>query len=235
MTHPGLGQPISVAIETTCRAGGVALGAGDVLVEVLPFDAAYRAATQTVGRLAELLSRHGLAPADVQELYVSAGPGSFTGTRVGLTVARTLAQAIGAVRCVGVPTVRAVARAAEDWPGMDHLAVVLDARQGRVFWAAFDRGPDGLTPVQPGRLGSPRELLEQTPRPLYLCGEGLAYHDLRADGVTALPEDRWLPRVECVWAVGRQLAAAGQTVDYLQLLPLYTGQPEAVRKWDNLP
>ena len=43
---PEVEKPVSVAIETTCRAGGVALGGGEALVEVLRFDADRRAGTQ---------------------------------------------------------------------------------------------------------------------------------------------------------------------------------------------
>lgn len=234
-------RPLSLAIESTCRAGGVALGAGEALVEVLAFDAGRRAAMQVVAHADALCRRHGVEPADLDELYVSTGPGSFTGTRVGVTVVRTLAQAIqaarpqrGPVACVGVPTVLAVAENAQALPEVRHLAVVLDARHGRVWWARFERGPDGrLAAASPGQLATPEELLAAAPRPLHLVGEGLGYYAIEAQSVERLPESLWLPRAEGVWAVGRRLAATGRATGAFHVLPIYTGPPEAVRKWEQ--
>ena len=227
-----LEHPISVAIESTCRIGGLALGAGETLIEVLPFDASLRAATQVVARLDDLAGRHGFAPSEIGELYVSVGPGSFTGTRVGVTVARTLAQA-ALCKCVSVPTLQAVAHNAIPQADVQHLAVVLDAKHGRIFAQIFERQGQGFVPAALAELTTAQELLSRTPRPLHVIGEGLGYHDLHAEGVTYLPEKDWLPRAEGVWAVGRQMAAAGQFTDYAHLLPVYTGKPEAVRKWEE--
>lgn len=226
-----LPRPISVAIETTCRAGGVALGCGDELHDVEPFDATRRAATQVIARLDDLLKRNGLSARDVEELYVSAGPGSFTGTRVGVTAARTLGQAVESIKLVGVPTVAAVALAAED-AEIKHLAVVLDARRGEIYVARFDREGDDLVPAGKPAVTRPEQLLAEAPRPLHVTGEGLGYVEVAGEGVTKLDESLWLPAVEDVWALGRSAAKAGAFTGRNELLPIYTGQPEAVRKFD---
>ena len=221
-------------METTCRQGAVALGAGDALVAVLPFDAARRHATQVVARLDELMRGAGLRPADIQEIYVSCGPGSYTGTRVGVTVARTLTQAVGAVRCVSVPTVAAVAQNLHDAAELRHLAVVLDARRGLIYVARFDRLHGRWVQQGQARTTTPAEFLAAEPaRPLHLAGEGLWYVSMQGAGVQAVDESLWLPKVESVWRVGRQLAQAGHFTDLAHLRPIYTGKPEAIRLWDQ--
>ncbi|NLF30662.1 MAG: tRNA (adenosine(37)-N6)-threonylcarbamoyltransferase complex dimerization subunit type 1 TsaB [Planctomycetes bacterium] len=226
-------EPISVAIETTSRRGGVALGAGDRLVEALPFDAARRAATQVIVHLDDLLGRHGLAPAAIQELYLTAGPGSFTGTRIGVTVARTLARALPLVRCVAMPTPVVVAEAACGRAEIEHLAVVLDARQGRIYVTLFERADRRLRAAGPPAVTTVDALLASTPRPLHVTGEGLGYHAVEGRGVIALDESLWLPTVANTWTVGRRLAAAGRFTDPADLAPIYMGKPEAVRLWEQ--
>ena len=220
---------VSIAIETTCRRGGLALARDDQPVRVVDFDASARHATQVVTQLAELCIQADLLPHDVHELYVSVGPGSFTGVRIGVTVARTLAQTVSTVRCVAVPTPHAVAEQARELPWI-HLGVVLDARENLVYAALFGRDPDGgAAPAGKPSLMTPAEFLHLAPRPLALTGEGLAYHDLAGRGVELLPEDLRLPTALGVWRVGRRMARAGAFVPYSRLRPVYTRKPEALR------
>jgi tRNA threonylcarbamoyl adenosine modification protein YeaZ len=147
----------SIAIETSCRAGGVALGRGDELLQVANFDASYRQATQLVVRLEELLKPAGIRPRDLAALYVSTGPGSFTGLRVGITVARTLAQANPSLRVVAVPTIQAVAENARHLP-WENLGVALDFKDGQVYAGLFSRGGErvaGILPARPGGVPPP--------------------------------------------------------------------------------
>src|SRR5206468_539320 len=65
-------------------------------------------AAEIVPMLDRLCRGHGWSPRDVEQLYVSTGPGSFTGLRIGVTLAKTMALATG-VKLVAVPTVRVLA------------------------------------------------------------------------------------------------------------------------------
>jgi len=226
-----MGECVSAAIETSCRRGGVALGIGEELVEAATFPADRRHAVQLVARLDELLARHRLSAGDLDEVYVSIGPGSFTGLRVGVTVARTLAQA-GGVRCVGVPTAEAVAENAADLPG-EHLAVVMDAKEGSVYAAVFGRRAGRWTPAGPTRALPAGRLAAEVPKPITLIGEGLWHHRLVGEGLRVADESLWLPLAEGVWAVGRRLARARRFEDFHPLRPLYLRRPEAVRLWEK--
>lgn len=251
-----LAEPISIAIETSCRRGGLALGAGAQLVEAVSFPADQRHATQLLSHLDQVLGRHGLAPADLREAYVSAGPGSFTGLRVGLTCARTLAQALPHLRTVEVPTAEAVAENAGDLD-CPRLGVVMDAKESVVFVTFFTRGPTNNSdqlmvggpecwqPAGPGQLVHVDELPAVSPRPAInlsgllagrpavLIGEALWHHPVRGEGITLGPEELWLPKAEGVWRAGRRRALAGGFVPYAQLRPIYLRQPEAVRLWEK--
>ena len=223
---------LSIAIETSSRQGGVALGRGDELVEAEAFDASARHATQLLSRLDALLARADLRPSDLDEVYVSAGPGSFTGLRIGVTVARTLAQALPGLRCVAVPTAWALADGARDMD-FQHLAVALDARHGQAWGALFARRDGNVVPAGDPVVAASQELLASWPRPLLLLGEATAHEDFSADRVETPPPDSPLhvPTADGVWRVGRRLAREGQFTDGARLLPVYSRKPEAVRLW----
>lgn len=230
-------ESVSIAIETSCRAGGLALGRDGRLVEVVGFDTTGRHATQLVSRLDDLLTSHRLRPGDLTEVYVSAGPGSFTGLRVGITAARTLAQTVPHCRCVAVPTAQAIAEAENvrrrQWR---NLAVVLDARQGSVYATFFRRCGERIVPTGPGAPLSVREFLDTAPRPLLVVGQALEHQPLEGPGITTSGDDEseaHLPTAECIWRVGRRMAKDGQFTDYHHLLPIYARKPEAVRLWED--
>jgi len=226
-----MGQTVSIAIESSCRAGGVALGLDDRLARTRPFDASARHATQLIACLDELLVGEGLRPPDIDQIYVSAGPGSFTGLRIGITVARTLGQTLPGARLVAVPTPQAVADNAASLPWR-HLAVILDAKGDHVYVAPFTRRGDQIIPAPPAVMPA-KQFLDTSPRPVLLIGEGLWHHELAGDGVERADEERYYPTAEGVWRVGRRLAVAGEFVDAGQVLPVYAREPEAVRLWEE--
>ena len=87
-----------------------------------------------LGEVDGLLAGEGMTLADVTALAVGIGPGSFTGLRVGVTTAKTLAQVTGKP-LVGVPTLDAYAWAwTEDVPT---LVVLLPSRRGEVYAAVY--------------------------------------------------------------------------------------------------
>jgi len=224
-------RPASIAIETSCRAGGVALGLSDALVGEIDFDTSARAAAQVVARLDELLATERLRPADLDEVYVSVGPGSFTGVRVGVTVARTLAQAAPHVRCVGVPTAHAVADNARDLP-WDDLLVLLAAKNETAHATPFRRQGGRIVPAAPPRVAGIEELLADLGRGGTLSGEALGWLDV-PDGIEILDPAAWVPTAGGVWRVGRREAREGRFTDPAHLLPLYPRRPEAVRLWQQ--
>jgi len=227
--------PVSIAIETSCRLGGVALGAGAELLAEVGFDAASRHAAQLVSRLSELLGARDLRPSDVDEVYVSAGPGSFTGTRVAVTVARMMAQTVGGLRVVSVPTTAAIAEGVRglDW---DRLGVILDAREGLVHATTFVRRGETVEPDGPEGVMTPEAYLAAAGDSVRLIGEGLAYHEMPRELILApdaLGEAPHLPRAGGVWRVGRKMAEAGQFTEYHRIEPVYCRKPEAVRAWER--
>lgn len=131
-----------LAIETSGLFGSVAAGmvnqdACEIIADrPLPRDA--RSARTLAPMIQSLLSELGWKPSELAAVAIAVGPGSFTGLRVGVTTAKTLAWAGGAA-AIGVDTLDALAVAAgppQDAPG--RLWTVLDAQRGELFAASFN-------------------------------------------------------------------------------------------------
>src|SRR5690606_21289352 len=96
----------NLAIETSTRHGAVAVGRGDELLGTRPIPLPPRGTEHRVDLMLaidELCREHDIAPAEVGEVYLSIGPGSFTGLRNAVTTAKMLAMTLG-TRIVSVHT-----------------------------------------------------------------------------------------------------------------------------------
>src|SRR5688572_5406356 len=106
-----------------------------------------------------LCREQGIGPKDLAELYLSIGPGSFTGLRIGVTLAKTMSLTTG-VKIVAVPTVNVLAANAP--PDAKHVIIVLDAKRDQIFTARFDGGGNV---VEEAHLDALTAMLERSPRP----------------------------------------------------------------------
>ena len=132
------------------------------------FESGLQHAAQIIPIIDELCRSQGWSPGEVEELYVSAGPGSFTGLRIGITLAKTLALATG-VKLVAVPTVRVLV---ENAPAeARHVVIVLDAKRDQIFTARFERdlsSIDAWIEREPAKLDSLTAMLA-APRGRCIC------------------------------------------------------------------
>lgn len=224
-------------LETSSRVGGAGLATEAGMVASMRLAGRMRHAGELLPSVARLLAEHGWEPASLTDVYVSIGPGSFTGLRIAVTVARTLAWSIG-VRITAVPTLDILARnALLAVPAPRHVAVILDAKRSQVYAAAFSVTPEGgLTRIAEAQLAEPGAFLAACPAPLAVLGEGIDYHQAGLAGrdVQVLPRELWWPSCEHVFAVGHSLYRQGLCTAAGELMPLYIRRPEAEEKWEQL-
>lgn len=236
-------MPRAIALETSGRVGSVAVVGGDVGDAQSPVEETFphglRHAAELVAIVDRLVRRAGWSPRDVEHLYLSVGPGSFTGLRIAVTFAKAMALATG-VKLVAVPTVRVLVENLP--PAARDAVVVLDAKRGQIFTAAFARAAPGSPWVErePAHLDTLSAMLARAPRPVHLVGEGIPYHRAAIDDAIAAgpagdivvaPEPDWRGRASTVARLGAALAAAHRFADPLTLTPLYVRLPEAEEKW----
>ncbi|MCL4439329.1 MAG: tRNA (adenosine(37)-N6)-threonylcarbamoyltransferase complex dimerization subunit type 1 TsaB, partial [Firmicutes bacterium] len=180
-----------------------------------------------------------IQPEAIGGVAVSSGPGSFTGLRIGMSTAKTLAQVWG-VPVVGVGTLDALAHPLK---GLANLVCpILNARKNEVYAAVYD-GADGDMKNLTGSLAiNPVELAgvlaRWGDRPVTFLGDGVSeYRDrlieLLGKRVFFAPGAVSLPRGSSIAEIGWERLAGGQGTDPLTLLPDYVRLSEAEIKWQQ--
>ena len=160
--------PLILAVETSSRVGSVAIALGSRLLGETRFSSPLRHSAEVFPAIRELLERFGHKPAQIEHVYISGGPGSFTGLRIAAALAKAMHLA-NAARIVAVDTLDVVAAnvvslergasaANHEMPSADcdRIAAVLDAKRGQFFIAVYERQMAGGQ-VWRGRPGLGRE------------------------------------------------------------------------------
>jgi len=229
-----------VAIETSSRQGSVAVAAGGRLLEVRQLPAGNRHATELMPAIKGLTDSQGWRPEQIEHIYLSLGPGSFTGLRIAIAIARAMAQAIGC-KIVGVPSLDVIAHNAP--AEFQFVVPILDAKRGQVFAARYQRDNSGaLTRIADPALVDPAAFVSETLSlaqggSIALLGEGLEYHhptalaSIAASNLNELDRALWPPRAETVHRLGWIAASNGRFSDPQTLLPTYIRLPEAEEVW----
>jgi tRNA threonylcarbamoyladenosine biosynthesis protein TsaB len=220
---------LTLAVETSGLIGAVALRRDGETIETLTLQQPGRRHAQTlVSEVAALLRRSNLTAKQLQVVAVSIGPGSFTGLRVGVVFAKTLAYAVGC-RLIAVDTFRAIAAACPR--DTTDVLVVSDAQRGDLFVGRFRR-PDTTTghtlPIRQGEI-----TIESAETFCLRAGETLVSGPA---AMTLPPKFRMLasefhqPRAELIAALGEQQALAGEQSDLWELEPFYLRRSAAEEK-----
>jgi len=228
-----MNELLTISIETSCRVGGVALGRGDAILATAELGGSRRHACDLLPAIDGLLREQGASPTDLDEVYISVGPGGFTGLRVGVTAVRTMGTCQPSLRIVAVPTPLAIAQNVLDMP-WQRLGVVLAGKRhpdpsAHVTWVDRQAATCSDGEILPADALWDASRADGT----VLIGEALGYLET-PDDVNVFDESRWYPTAQSVWRLGRQMSADGKTTPASQLLPHYARRPEAIRLWEKL-
>jgi tRNA threonylcarbamoyladenosine biosynthesis protein TsaB len=244
-----------LALDTTTRAGSVALVDENVIVEERPGDPSRTHAQRLPAEVLAVLETHGVSLSAIDVFAVAAGPGSFTGLRIGLSTILGLAFVTGRP-IVGISALEALAQvASRDLAAGALVAAWIDAQRREVFSALYRVTSAGL--FDPGRLielesagvGDPEGTLERwrdrldpstavAPDPstalgaggsVVFAGDGAVLHGGLVCGRGA-GSRRVMAPPPLAGAVGRMAvvrARRGEAVDPGEVQPLYVRRPDA--------
>jgi tRNA threonylcarbamoyladenosine biosynthesis protein TsaB len=130
-----------LALDTATNAVTVALHDGTAVVAERTVEDRLRHGELLAATIAQVLADAAVEPAELTRIAVGVGPGPFTGLRIGLVTATTMAMTLG-IDAVGVCTLDIVAAAVEV---AGPFVVATDARRKEVYWARFAAPNERLT------------------------------------------------------------------------------------------
>lgn len=227
--------PLVLALDTSGPVEALALVQGEFILAQQHLRKERSGGTALAASVQRALASVERNPADLSAIAVAVGPGSFTGLRVGIAVARGLADALS------IPTLSyssTVGWACSVDGGPLPVAVTLDARRDELYTELFETSTTGsLQPCSETRLQTPDEwaetLLSVAPDGAVLVGDGaLLYRSLFEAKLSAGfriaapnpvgPEVSWMAR-----DVVRRLADGGVTTERLE--PLYLREHDGAK------
>jgi tRNA threonylcarbamoyladenosine biosynthesis protein TsaB len=220
-------QPRFLIVETSHRVGRVALALGAAIIAERPLDESRRHARDLAPAAQQLLTQQGWRARDLDAVIVGRGPGSYTGLRVGLMSAKTLAYATGCA-LLAIETFQAIYQhVCAEYQNID---VIADAQQDNIYAQRFGTFAEPLTIV-------PYEMWLESALALHVAvtGPGLeSFADRLPPALTMLPRETWLSQPTSLLKIGRARFLNGQRDDPFVVEPLYLRASSAEEKWHKL-
>ncbi len=220
-----------LAVDTTTRGGSIALARDAEIMDVYAGDAGRTHGERLPGDIHRMLARNGSTIADVDLYAIAAGPGSFTGLRVGIAAIQGLAFATGR-KVVAASALDMLARIAATNDAPPRVAAWIDAQRAQVFAALYAIVPNGPPrAIHPPVARAPADVLsawagEVGREPVRFIGDGAVRY---ADAIgAALPAAEIVPVPLLAPEIARFASAhAADAIAPHAIVPLYVRPPDA--------
>jgi len=222
-----------LAFESSAKSAGAALWRdGSLLGEY--HQNSGQTHSRTLLKMAEDLLRNcDLTPQQLDYAAVAAGPGSFTGLRIGVAAAKGISWG-REIPCIGVSTLEAMARSCAMTDGV--LVCCMDARRQQVYNALFEVQDGVITRLTEDRAISVEQLdaeLKKIEKTKILVGDGatLCYNTLQnREGLLLAPEHLRLQRASGVALAAAERIRAGEILPPEAVNPNYLRLSQAERE-----
>ncbi len=219
-----------LAIDTTTPSGSVALLEDRTLLGEANVESAATHSARLFRSIDFLLGAFGKDVQDLDAFAVAAGPGSFTGIRIGVGAAKALAFASGKPVAPVSTLLALAAKLAAD--GARLVCPLLDAKREEIYAGLFEAREGGLAEIIPQGAYDPDAFFDRLParRVIAFAGSGLATYraglQSRAGDRARFPDRSAFIAAE-VGRIGAGLIRAGKGVGAASLEPLYFRRSQA--------
>ena len=220
-----------LALDTATRHPTLALvGADEAVVGERQWQSEHRHGEQLLQRLDELLAAAGAIPSDLSGVIVAIGPGSFTGLRIGLATAKTIAYSL-AIPIVGVSTTHALALAAVggDIARRD-VAVTLPAGAADRYVDRMIVEAEAVLDPEPAQLVAGGGAFAEAVRDAELIAIDLEAAEDISDEAIERGQAALAGLAQALARLGTEALAAGRSDDVARLVPAYVALPRGIAK-----
>ena len=217
---------VFLAIDTATSSVGISLDDGTEVLSERIFRTRRHHTAELAPQVAQTLRNTGTSPDDLTGIAVAKGPGSYTGLRIGMALAKGMALAHD-LPLVGIPTLDIVAAAQPQREG--ELLAVLRAGRGRVAAVWYKWGPQGWQAQAEPEALTWEEALDRVRVPTYACGEisGGAEQLRKHPQVVSANPAACVRRPSVMAVLARQAIEEGIETDPRALTPVYLGDLES--------
>lgn len=229
-------ESLVLALETSGRAGSVAIGNSQKVLSEVFFSGMMRHNAELLKTVGLILADISRKPSDITEIYLTIGPGSFTGVRIAVAMAKMMALATGA-KIVPVSTMDAISSNADAFiedtnQQVNRIATIIDAKRNHFFVAFYEKQGKVWKKTMNDCLMKSADFVDKfagSEEPVWLLGEGLVYYKdkFAADGIEFMDEKYWPARAAGVYKTGLLAAKAGNYADPKKLTPVYLRRSDA--------
>lgn len=211
-----------LAIDTATRLLGVALTDGDMILAEHVWQTANQHSVELSPALQRLFHQAGITPSQLTAVAVAQGPGSFTGLRIGMSVAKGLALALD-IPVLGIPTLDVVAAGTPYFDG--HLMAVIQAGRGRIIWGQYEWVESGWRLHGELDIAHWEHLITLIQAPTLINGEidtaGLAILQQNTELIYLLPPPLRVRRPSWMAELAWQQLRRGEVENTPALTPIY--------------
>ncbi|HPU17687.1 MAG TPA: tRNA (adenosine(37)-N6)-threonylcarbamoyltransferase complex dimerization subunit type 1 TsaB [Bacillota bacterium] len=230
---------LTLAVDSSAKVASVAVVCDDgTPLGIVTLSAGFTHSETLLPAVEFLFNSLRISAADLGLFACAAGPGSFTGVRIGVSTIKGLAFGRG-VPCAAVSTLEALAEATAPLRGLS--CAVMDARREQVYAAVFDcrdGTPKRITPDEAIPIDvlaeKLREIKSETRATVYISGDGATIarkHPIISTLAGDVPPDMAMGSAYNVAICALRMHKAGLTTDDAGLYPIYLRPPQAEREY----
>jgi tRNA threonylcarbamoyladenosine biosynthesis protein TsaB len=217
-----------LGIETSGLIGNIAVCDGNKVVARKTYGKNFSHGKEIVSSLESIFNEIKWEPNEIDLIAVSTGPGSYTGLRIGVTCAKTLAYGLGKP-VIDVPTLDVLVENIKD-SNAKTICPVLDAKRKSVYACIYDRSSNENRKTSDFLIISPDSLIDILPESTLIFGDGIApYREIFTQKDLTIVEDEKLCIADAadVARLGLERYEQGIRCEINALAPLYLRKSEA--------
>jgi tRNA threonylcarbamoyladenosine biosynthesis protein TsaB len=212
---------MELSIDTASELASSAFSREGSLVSDVAWRCERNHTVELLPRIEQLMDETGIGKADLSAVFVSIGPGAYTGLRVGVSIAQGLARALQ-IPAIGVSRLELDAYPHREFDGP--IVAVHRAGRGELAWASYQAGP--WREVSPPRLSPPDDLAGAVKEGTLVVGEIDDKLSMLLEGrAVAVRGPAGEGRARSLAELGFARWQTGQTAEPALLLPVYLRPP----------